>query len=162
MSRSNVTETLNFSNTRGKQSLRLWLRLLACEKKVEQSIRSKLRDEYGVTLPQFDVLSELERAGEPLTMSQLSDELMVSNGNVTGVVDRLLRDGFVRREASPSDRRVLFIALTPDGEKAFREMAAAHEQWISALFSTLTTTEIRNLLKSMVDLKDSISENLER
>ncbi len=159
MSRANITETLNFSNTRGKQSLRLWLRLLACEKEVEQSIRSKLRDEFSVTLPQFDVLSELERAGEPVTMSQLSDELMVSNGNVTGVVDRLLRDGFVRREASKSDRRVLFIALTPAGEKTFREMAAAHEQWISSLFSSLTTTEIRKLLKSMVDLKDSISEN---
>ena len=88
------------AGSRGKQSLRLWLRLLACENLIEQTVRTRLRVAFDITLPQFDVLSELEHAGNALTMSQLSQKLMVSNGNVTGVVDRLERDGLVRRRAS--------------------------------------------------------------
>jgi len=72
---------------RSKESIRTWLRLLSCETVIEQRIRSKFRENFSVTLPQFDVLSELEHANETLTMSQLSKELMVSNGNITGVVD---------------------------------------------------------------------------
>ena len=90
---------------RGKQSLRAWLRLLACENLIEQHLRTRLRQDFDITLPQFDVLSELEHAGEQLTMSRLSEKLMVSNGNVTGVVDRLERDEYVIRQASPTDRR---------------------------------------------------------
>jgi DNA-binding MarR family transcriptional regulator len=146
--------------TRGKQSLRLWLRLLACENLVEQYVRTQLRTRFDITLPQFDVLAELENAGEALTMSQLSDKLMVSNGNVTGVVDRLERDGHVRREPSATDRRVQFIALTDRGIESFREMADAHEQWITQLFAQLNTTEIKALLDALERAKVSISANL--
>jgi DNA-binding MarR family transcriptional regulator len=145
---------------RGKQSLRLWLRLLACENLVENRVRAQLREQFNVTLPQFDVLSELEHAGEALTMSQLSGKLMVSNGNVTGVVDRLERAGYVRREASKTDRRVQFIALTTHGERLFRDMAAAHEEWVTDLFVGLTASEIKSLLGGLDKAKTSISSNL--
>lgn len=146
--------------SRGKQSLRLWLRLLACENIVEQTVRTRLRNTFDITLPQFDVLSELEHAGEALTMSQLSQKLMVSNGNVTGVVDRLERDGYVRREASPTDRRVQFIALTDHGVAAFRDMAHVHEQWITELFADLSANEIKALLTSLDKAKESIAAKL--
>ncbi|MFT4581630.1 MAG: DNA-binding MarR family transcriptional regulator [Gammaproteobacteria bacterium] len=145
---------------RGKQSLRLWLRLLACENLVEQHVRAQLRTRFDITLPQFDVLAELENAGEALTMSQLSDKLMVSNGNVTGVVDRLERDGHVRREPSATDRRVQFIALTDRGIESFREMADAHEHWITKLFGQLKPTDIKSLLEGLEHAKISISANL--
>ncbi|MEX2495191.1 MAG: MarR family transcriptional regulator, partial [Woeseia sp.] len=103
-----------------KEGIRTWLRLLSCEKSIEQQLRSRFRDHFPVTLPQFDVLAELQRAGKPLTMSQLSSELMVSNGNITGVVDRLEKGGYVRRDRCAQDRRVQFIALTPPGAKEFR------------------------------------------
>jgi len=144
---------------RGKQSLRLWLRLLACENLVESNVRSKLREHFNITLPQFDVLSELEHGGEALTMSQLSDKLMVSNGNVTGVVDRLERDGYVRREPSKVDRRVLYISLTTRGESLFRKMAAAHEQWVTELFMALSAGEIKALLGGLEKAKSSINAN---
>jgi DNA-binding MarR family transcriptional regulator len=145
---------------RSKQSLRLWLRLLACENLVEQHVRAQLRTRFEITLPQFDVLAELENAGEALTMSQLSDKLMVSNGNVTGVVDRLERDGHVRRERSATDRRVQFIALTDRGIESFREMADAHEHWITKLFGQLKSTDIKSLLEGLEHAKISISANL--
>jgi len=146
--------------TRGKQSLRLWLRLLACEGLVEQTVRTRLRNTFDITLPQFDVLSELEHAAETLTMSQLSQKLMVSNGNVTGVVDRLQRDGYVRREASPTDRRVQYIALTEKGVSSFQEMARVHEQWITELFADMSTAEIKTLLADLGKAKASVAAKL--
>ena len=107
---------------RSKESIRTWLRLLSCETLIEQDIRSKFRENFKVTLPQFDVLSELERAPGKLTMSQLSKELMVSNGNITGVVDRLEKNGLVKRMRPPHDRRIQFIELTDTGASEFKHV----------------------------------------
>lgn len=148
--------------SRGKESLRLWLRLLALEGMIEQDVRRMLRDQFAVTLPQFDVLAELEHAGRPLTMSQLSDELVVSNGNVTGVVDRLERDGLVRRESAPDDRRVHRIGLTDEGAQRFARMASAHEQLIAELFAGLTEAEIRSLQALLHKAKESITARADR
>ena len=148
------------AHTRAKQSLRLWLRLLACESLVEQTVRTRLRTTFSITLPQFDVLSELEHAGDPLTMSQLSQNLMVSNGNVTGVIDRLERDRYVRRAASPTDRRVQFIALTDKGMSAFTEMARVHEQWVTELFANVSSSEIKTLISGLTKVKESITSKL--
>ena len=99
---------------------------MACESIIEQRVRSRFRKHFEVTLPQFDVLSELERAKSPLTMSRLSKELMVSNGNVTGVIDRLSKNKLVRRVRSKEDRRIQYIELTDEGLKEFRRMAKLH------------------------------------
>lgn len=129
-----------------KQPLRLWLRLLACENIIEQHIRTSLREQYGITLPQFDVLAELEYLDRPLTMTELSNRLMVSNGNVTGVVDRLVRLGYVNRLPSPEDRRVHLIQLTRQGLDAFRDMAHSHELWISEMLSGLGEEDLEQLV----------------
>ena len=80
-----------------KQRLRLWLRLLKTSRDVEGNIRERLRTRYDTTLPRFDVLAALYRNGKGLKMSELSGALRVSNGNVTGIVDRLVTDGAVVR-----------------------------------------------------------------
>lgn len=129
----------------GKQSLRLWLRLLACENIIENRLRAELREHFNVTLPQFDVLAELEYLGQPLTMTDLSKRLMVSNGNVTGVVDRLVREDLVQRQPSGSDRRVNLISLTTRGLDLFRQMAARHEGWVAEMFADLRPEEISQL-----------------
>ena len=146
---------------RGKQSLRAWLRLLSCENLIEQYLRAQLRKDFDVTLPQFDVLSELDHAGEQLTMSQLSDKLMVSNGNVTGVVDRLERNGYVARKASPSDRRVQNILLTAKGREKFQQMAAVHEQWVKRLFNDLSADELAELLELLNKARTSVAKHAE-
>jgi len=141
---------------RGKQSLRLWLRLLGCENTIEQALRARLRETFGVTLPQFDALAELERAGRPLSMSGLSQELMVSNGNITGVVDRLVRDGYVQRLPSPDDRRVQFIALTDAGRARFDEMARGHEAWVTEMLAGLSSREMEQLTRLLKKAQRSI------
>ncbi len=140
-----------------KESLRTWLRLLSCETVIEQQLRTLLRQNFSVTLPQFDVLSELERAGDPLTMSQLSKELMVSNGNVTGVIDRLEKTAFVKRVRAEHDRRIQFIELTAKGRKEFNRMASRHERWVAELLSELSMTDMNQLQDLLLKARQSVS-----
>ncbi len=140
-----------------KESLRTWLRLLSCETVIEQQLRMLLRQNFSVTLPQFDVLSELERAGDPLTMSQLSKELMVSNGNVTGVIDRLEKTEFVKRVRAEHDRRIQFIELTAKGRKEFNRMASRHERWVAELLSELSMTDMNQLQDLLLKARQSVS-----
>ena len=142
-----------------KAALRTWLRLLSCEAVIEQRLRSQFREKFQVTLPQFDVLSELERAEEPLTMSQLSSDLMVSNGNVTGVVDRLVKSGLVKRMRSRRDRRVQNIRLTEEGAEHFRKMARWHEQLVGEIFSSMSSAELENLQGLLIRARASAMES---
>jgi len=142
-----------------KESLRTWLRLLSCETVIEQQLRTLLRKTFSVTLPQFDVLSELERAGDPLTMSQLSKELMVSNGNVTGAIDRPEKTGFARRVRAKHDRRVQYIELTAKGKKEFNKMASQHERWLADLLSELSLTEMGKLQDLLLKTRQSVSSS---
>ncbi len=136
--------------------LRIWLRLLTCTNLIERRVRRNLRRSFDFTLPRFDLLSQLDRAQGGLTMGALSARLMVSNGNVTGVMARLEKDGLVRRKPSPADRRTVEARLTPRGEKAFQEMAASHGDWIVALFSGLSREELVTLIALMDRLRASL------
>lgn len=140
-----------------KESIRTWLRLLSCETVIEQRLRSHFRTHFPVTLPQFDVLSALERADGPLTMSQLSKELMVSNGNVTGVIDRMEKIDFVKRTRGKHDRRIQYIRLTAKGRKEFDEMASQHESWLAQLFSDLTLADMSQLQDLLLKTRESVS-----
>ncbi len=140
-----------------KHGLRLWLKLLTCTSVIEKRVRKRLRAQFGTTLPRFDVLATLDHAAEPLTMGQLSGRLLVSNGNVTGVVSRLETEGFVTRIADPADRRTFFVALTRQGQRAFDDMAAAHEAWIEETFESLEGSEITALIDSLERIKSALA-----
>ncbi|MGI9488728.1 MAG: MarR family winged helix-turn-helix transcriptional regulator [Geminicoccaceae bacterium] len=118
-----------------KQRLRLWIRLLRATRFLEGELRERLRREMGTTLPRFDVLAALDRSDGPMTMTELSRYLMVSNGNVTGIIDRLVEDGLVSRSQRHEDRRTSVVVLTKAGETAFAEMATAHENWVDELLA---------------------------
>ena len=147
----------NQSDPRSKEAIRTWLRLLSCEMVIEQRLRSRFRQDFSVTLPQFDVLSELERVGKKMTMSELSRELMVSNGNVTGVIDRLEKNAFVTRTRAEHDRRVQYIELTAKGRNAFEEMAESHERWLDEMMSGLSMTDMVELQKLLLKARSSVS-----
>jgi DNA-binding MarR family transcriptional regulator len=128
-----------------RERLRLWLRLLRAVRRVEGELREELRLAFATTLPRFDVLAMLERSREGLRMSELSDRLMVSNGNVTGIVDRLVAEGLVERLAVAGDRRATRVRLTAGGSRDFAAMAEAHEGWVDRLFGGLSPEEARSL-----------------
>jgi DNA-binding MarR family transcriptional regulator len=111
-------------------AVRLWLRLLACSTQIEQEVRSRLRQRFGTTLPRFDYLAQLERHPQGLRMNALSRYLMVTGGNVTGLTDQLIAEGWVERAPDPDDRRSLIVKLTAAGRRQFLRMAAEHEAWL--------------------------------
>jgi DNA-binding MarR family transcriptional regulator len=133
-------------------ALRIWLRLLTCTQLIERRVRSGLREEFGTTLPRFDLMAQLERHPEGLKMNELSRLLMVTSGNITAIVDQLEKEGLVER-GEPDDRRAWLIRLTPTGRKTFAEWARAHEQWVVELLSGLSRREHDELLKLLAKLK---------
>ena len=128
-----------------KERLRLWLRLLKVSRAIEVELRERFRVEFATTLPRFDVMSALDRYPDGLKMSELSKDLKVSNGNVTVIVDRLLQDGFILREAVPGDRRAARIRLTREGQQEFSMQAAAHEAWVDALLDEVDADQAAEL-----------------
>ncbi|MCZ8133216.1 MAG: MarR family transcriptional regulator [Steroidobacteraceae bacterium] len=139
-----------------RQSLRLWLRLFSCATVVEKRIRNWLESEFGTTLPRFDALAAVERRRDGMTMSELSGAMMVSNGNATGIVARLVEDGLLVRTPDPEDARVTAVRLSPKGRAAFARMAAAHAQWIDEMFTDLTEDEVGELLRLLKKLRLSV------
>ena len=119
-------------------SLRLWLRLLSATTRIEDTIRQRLREQFGITLPRFDLMAQLEREREGLTMGELSRRMMVTGGNVTAIVDQLEKEQLVQRQSLPGDRRAFRVCLTPTGRTAFAAMAIAHEGWVVDLLSPLS------------------------
>jgi len=128
-----------------KLRLRLWLRLLRATRAIEVRVRERLRVEHGATLPRFDVLATLARAEEGLILSELSERLMVSNGNLTGIVERLESDGLIVRRRRNGDRRTSFVSLTEEGRRVFERMAAEHERWIDELLADVEAEEAERL-----------------
>ena len=147
---------LTRSTTQSKARLRLWLRLLGVTRKIENELRDKLRRDHNTTLPRFDVMSALNRHPEGLRMSELSGVLKVSNGNVTGIVDRLAEEGLVERVAVPGDRRAMMARLTPRGQTVFAGQAAEHEAWIDALFADMGADEAQGIAARLKELAEAL------
>ncbi len=141
-----------------REELRLWLRLLTCTNLIEGEIRARLRQHFGVTLPRFDLMAQLEKAPDGMTLGELSRRMMVSNGNVTGLVERLLESGLVERRPHATDRRAVVVALTPSGRKSFADMATAHAEWIAELCAGLPPPDLAQLMRLLGRLKSQVKE----
>jgi DNA-binding MarR family transcriptional regulator len=132
-----------------KQRLRLWLRLLRSSRAIEAQLRERLRTKFSITLPQFDVMAALARSAEGMTMTELSRQLMVSNGNVTGIIDRLVAEKLVLRQAPVSDRRSFIVRLTPKGASQFSVIAKAHEGWIDEMLVEFGSIEAESIISQL-------------
>src|SRR5581483_3049563 len=141
---------------RRKNQLRLWLRLLSCTNLITAEIRQRLRGEFEFTLPRFDLMAQLDREPEGLRLSELSKRMMVTNGNLTGLVERLIEEGYVRRVDDPSDGRASVVRLTKAGTEIFQRLAAAHEAWLATLFDGLSADATERLMKDLAALKRSV------
>jgi DNA-binding MarR family transcriptional regulator len=128
-----------------KAKLRMWIRLLRASRLIEAKVRARLKTEFKFTLPRFDVMAALYRQPEGMLMSEISRFLMVSNGNVTGIVDRLVADGLVARSQREGDRRTSFIRLTSKGRVLFETMAKAHRSWVDELLEDVSVDDANEL-----------------
>jgi DNA-binding MarR family transcriptional regulator len=133
----------------GHLKLRLWVRLLRAVRGVEVELRRRLRAEFGETLPRFDVMAALARQKTGMTMTEVSRHLMVSNGNVTGIIDRLVTEGMVMRIANQQDRRATVVRATPKGLRHFARMAEAHETWVNEILARFSREQSQALIGSL-------------
>jgi DNA-binding MarR family transcriptional regulator len=140
------------------RALRIWLRLLTCTQLIERRVRSRLREQFATPLPRFDLMAQLERHPEGLKMNELSRLLMVTGGNVTGIVDQLEGEGLVERVDEPADRRAFRIHLTKAGERSFAEMARAHEEWVVEMLAGMGRREQDELLRLLAKVKQHAVE----
>jgi len=140
-----------------RTSIRLWLRLLSCTTVMEKRIRRRFVDRYDVTLPRFDVMAALDREPDGMTMGALSRKLLVSSGNVTGVVQALLRDGYVGMAASPTDGRASIVRLTAEGRDYFAGLAEAHHEWVETMLAGMSRADREALYELLGLLKRSLA-----
>jgi len=143
--------------TDDRLELRLWLRLLTCSNLIDARVRRGLRDTFDTTLPRFDLLAQLDRAPGGLSLSELSRRLMVSNGNMTGLVERLATEGLVESRPQDGDRRGRLVRLTQAGKRAFDAMTPIHESWIAAMLDKLDRAEMAQLHALLGKLKQAVA-----
>jgi DNA-binding MarR family transcriptional regulator len=149
---------MSLDTTGSKSRLRLWLRLLKASKLIETELRERMRRELDTTLPRFDVMAALSRNPAGLKMSALSGVLKVSNGNVTGIVERLVEEGFVRRDAVKGDRRAFLARLTEEGHAEFERQAGAHEGWIDGLLCDVDPERAERLSVLLAEVAAHLEE----
>ena len=138
--------------------LRLWLRLLTCTQLIEKQVRTDLREQWGTTLPRFDLMAQLEREPEGMRMNELSRRMMGTGGNITGITAQLEAEGLVERAEVEGDRRAYLVRLTPKGRQQFNAMAQAHEAWIVDAFASLSARDIQTLHALLGKVKDHFQE----
>jgi len=138
--------------------LRTWLKLLTCTTLISAELRRQLREQFDFTLPRFDMLAQLDREPGGLVLTELSKRLMVSPGNVTPIMNRLLEEGYITRSTSSLDRRVQIVCLTAEGRKKFRRMAKKHGQWVNAMMGGLELEERRSLSGLLDRLKANLRD----
>jgi len=119
-----------------------WLRLLKAHGLVLRQLRRRVPDR--LTLPQFDVLAQLYRR-ESMTPGDLTRELLVTAGNLTGIVARLVNLGLVSRHRVPEDGRAVRLRLTARGRQVMRRAIPRHRRDVATLFSVLPAPELRRL-----------------
>ncbi|QHO74102.1 MarR family transcriptional regulator [Bradyrhizobium sp. CCBAU 051011] len=139
--------------------LRIWLRLLSCATRIEKALNARLRKEFNTTLARFDLLAQLTRKPEGATMSEVSELLMVSNGAITALVQKLEADGLIHREVDSEDRRTFRLRLSQEGAKEFGRMARRHEEWVIALIGELSPVAQSDLLQHLTLLKRRLDKH---
>jgi DNA-binding MarR family transcriptional regulator len=140
----------------GQVETRLWLQLLSLHGELFASLNAMLSSEFGLSLAKFDVLAQLDRYPEGLALGQLSQNLKVSGGNVSGLVQRLLADDLISKAMSSEDRRSFIVRLTPKGAALFRKAADIHKRHLSKRLENIPPQELDSALGVLRSLSQKI------
>ena len=143
-------------NDSSSGDLRLVLRLAAFNNLIQNELRNRLRLQFDMTSPRYDLLAQLSTEAQGLKMGELSERLMVSNGNITAISLQLEKAGLISRTTNRQDRRSTFIKMTAKGKKIFAKMEAAYNQWVEELLSELSKQSKERLYSSLDDGKQAV------
>jgi DNA-binding MarR family transcriptional regulator len=139
-----------------RNELRAWFRLLLIHKTVSKKISTRFRSQFDISTARFDTLAQLHAAGGEMTMGELSSQLMVTSGNVTGVIDGMAADKLVERRPHETDRRSIVISITPEGRNLFAKVRSAMSKWMSEAMADMSDAELDQLIKLTGKLKHSV------
>ena len=120
----------------------VWVRLLKAHGLVLRQVRRRVPE--GLTLPQFDVLAQLHRE-EAMTPGELTRALLVTGGNVTGIVSRLVAMDLAERHPVPEDGRAVRVRLTPRGRRLMRRAIPRHRRDVATLLSGVSPADLGRL-----------------
>ncbi|MEO6235931.1 MAG: MarR family winged helix-turn-helix transcriptional regulator [Vicinamibacterales bacterium] len=148
---------------RTRESVRTHLRIASCYNLLMREARQRIATRWRLTLPQFDVLAELARADAGgFTFVELSRLLLVTSGNLTGIVDRLQQQRLVERRPDSRDRRVIRVALTDKGRRVTDEVLPAHAADIEEFLAFMPRTELTQLSELLGRLRDGLHARADR
>lgn len=133
---------------RERLAVGLWVRIAKVYSLVLREIRERIL--VDCTIPQFDVLASLMRAPEGIPLVELSRRLLVTAGNITGIINRMVRDGLVARARDPKDRRVVRVKLTPKGRRRAGVLIPKHSKNITDILAVLSPPE-QKLFKELLE-----------
>lgn len=143
------------------ESVSIWFRLLTCHARMLAEIRRGIETAPSrrptITLARFDLLASLHRR-DGSALSSLSEALLVSAGNVTGLVARAERDGLVRRAPDAEDRRVVRVWLTRKGRTTIERLLPIHAEHVHRLLEGLAPLERRRLRKTLGTLRGRLED----
>lgn len=158
MNKSTPTEP----SSRQSDALKLWIEIIRCSNLLERNIDKNFRQQYGQSISRFDVLSQLEREVETgLTVGELGQRLIASNGNITGLVNRMIKDGLVTKESKTEDRRCFQVKISKNGLALFKDMAENHALWIASSFDSLNVVSMKNITSLLAETRLSLKNNEE-
>jgi len=146
---------------RQSEGLKLWIELIRCSNQLAGIIDKNFRQQYGQSISRFDVLSQLHRELEQgLSVGELGQRLIASKGNITGLVNRMIKDGLVTKASKTEDRRSYQVNISDKGLALFEEMAENHAQWISGFFSSLDKESMNKITELLGQTRSSLSATL--
>ncbi|MFH1279406.1 MAG: MarR family transcriptional regulator [Candidatus Eisenbacteria bacterium] len=140
-----------------KVSSGTWETLSQCYQMTQKRCRDALRG-TGLTQPQFLVLTQIaEEEGIPLT--RIGENMLVTGGNITGIIDRLEREGLVKRKRDREDRRIIRAYFTAKGKKTYQQALPSYDRFLRATFGDLSTADLAKLHRSLESLHLNLSGN---
>lgn len=145
---------------RQQKQTRLWLNVLRLHGLIFADLNRQLLDETGLSLAKFDAMAQLARQPDGLSMGQLSGALKVTNGNVSGLVNRLIKDGMVAKAMSAEDRRSFSAKLTDIGQRTFERAREAHNRILADQLSGISDNELDASSTTLRNLLEAVQVNL--
>ena len=156
----NLFETVVETLPDDQYRMRVWLALLGCFTSIERTLRRRFASHFQSSLPRYDILTALTQFPDGLTMGQLAAKLMVTKGNITGVVGRLESSGHLCRSTSSEDRRVQLVTLSDTGRELWREMHAEYRSVVEDALRGLSKVESDRLTQRLIESQAAIDEAL--
>lgn len=133
-------------STRQKIETRIWLQVLALENTIFSRLNGTLLDQFDLSVAKFEFLAQVDRYPEGVSLGQISSNLKVSSGNVSGLVRRLLADDLITKTMSPDDRRSFIVRFSPKGRDVFARANRVHAATLAACFADVSDDDLEQSL----------------